>query len=185
MQSKFVRDLMLPLDEYAVVPEDATIREALFALDKAQQYVQPGKEPHRAVLVTDRSGRIIGKIGHLAFLRALEPKYNIMGDVEKLANVGVSVDLINKMMESYRFWQDDMSMVCRRAKSIRVKDVMRPAEESIDENQTLTEALHRIIMWQSLSILVKRGEKVVGIIRLSDLFAELTGVVKSAVCDDV
>jgi len=120
MESKFVRDLMLPLDEYAVVPEDATIREALFALDKAQQYVQPGKEPHRAVLVTDKSGRIIGKIGHLAFLKALEPKYNVMGDVEKLANVGVSVDLINKMMESYRFWQDDMSMVCRRAKSIQV-----------------------------------------------------------------
>jgi len=184
MQNKLVKDLMVPIADYAVVPEDATIREALLALDRAQQFLAPGREHHRAVLVADKRGGIIGKLGYLAFLRGLEPKYNVVGDVEKLANVGVSVEIITMMMESYRFWQDDMSIICRRAKSIRVKDVMRPIEESIDENQPITEALHRIIMWQSLSILVKRGETVVGIVRLSDLFAEIADAVKSQRCEE-
>ncbi len=45
-----------------------------------------------------------------------------------------------------------------------------PAKMKIDENATINEAIHKMVMWQTLSIIVSRGEKVVGILRLSDLF---------------
>jgi hypothetical protein len=51
---------------------------------------------------------------------------------------------------------------------------MIPVTESIDENALLTEAIHRIVLWQTLSILVTRGGEVVGILRLSDLFDEIS-----------
>ena len=55
METKTVKDLMLPLEEYAVVHEDATLREAMMALDQAQNRVHAGRQPHRAVLVADET----------------------------------------------------------------------------------------------------------------------------------
>jgi CBS domain-containing protein len=55
-----------------------------------------------------------------------------------------------------------------------MKDVMRPMTEQVDVNDTINEAIHKIIMWQILSVLVTKGEKVVGILRLSDLFDEVS-----------
>ena len=72
-ERKLVRDLALSLDEYAVVPPEATLLEALDALDAAQEKVPEGHYPHRVVLVRDGGGKILGKLGHFAFLRALVP----------------------------------------------------------------------------------------------------------------
>ena len=68
-----VRDLTLALSEYAVVDEDATVLDALEALRASQEQLPPDRQPHRAVLVRDRMGEIIGKLHHFAFLRALIP----------------------------------------------------------------------------------------------------------------
>lgn len=182
MKTKLVKDIMLPLDEYAVVPMDSTIRDAFLALDRAQLKLPPGSEPHRAVLVSDKNDKIVGKLGHLAFLKALEPKYKIFGDLDKLSRAGVNEEFINSMMDNFRFWGEDIIVLCRRAHTIKVKDVMKPVTENIDENATLTEAMHRILMWQTLSILVIREDKVVGILRLSDLFRVISEYIKSDEC---
>lgn len=197
MNKILVKDLMLPLEEYAVVSEDATIEGALKELDKAQLKLPPGRQPHRAVLVRDASGRIIGKMGHLSFLRALEPKYSVVGDVEKLSRAGVSAEIMDMMKQNFQFWQDDFKLVCSRARTLKIRDVLKHAEhgenefnidQTIDENKTITEAIHRLIMWQVLSILVTQGEagrkKVVGILRLSDLFDSIAAKIKTSDCAD-
>jgi len=50
---------------------------------------------------------------------------------------------------------------------------MSPVSEGIDENASITEAIHQIIVLQLLSLLVKSGSNIVGIVRLSDLFHEV------------
>jgi CBS domain-containing protein len=170
MKKQRVKDVMLPLSEYAVVTEETTLGEALRALAEAQVRLQPGRQPHRAVLVRDREGSIVGKLGHLGFLKALEPKYDLFGDVERLARAGVTSELMDMMTENLRFWQDDLEMIRHRAMKTTMKEVMKPVEESIDEDKPITDAMHRMIMWQTLSVLVTRGSEVVGILRLSDLF---------------
>lgn len=180
MKDKLVKDLMLPLDEYTVVSEDTTLLDALRALDQAQINLPPGRQPHRAVLVKNRQGKIVGKLGHLGFLKALEPKYAILGDVERLSKSGLSNEFIDSMMENYRFWRDDLTELRRRARHIQIKQVMKPVEENIDENSPLTEAIHQMVMWQTLSILVTRNKQVIGILRLSDLFAKVSDFVKSS-----
>ena len=182
MHTKKVKDLMVPLEEYAVVPQTATILEALEALDKAQAKLPPGKHRHRAVLVLDDSGKVIGKIGHLGFLRALEPKYSILGDMGKLSRVGLEPQFISTMMDNFRFFEDNLTDLCHRACHIKVVDVMRPVEENIDENASLNEAIHKLVMWQTLSLLVtreKKGREVVGLLRLSDIFEEITNFMKN------
>jgi CBS-domain-containing membrane protein len=180
MDSRRVKDLMVPLDQYPVVREGATLSEAVLALEQAQKNLAPGRQPYRAVLVVDDKKRIVGKIGQLALLTALEPRYGIIGNLESLSVAGVSDEFVSSMMEHYRFFQEDLRDLCSRSCRLLVKEVMRPANQSIDENATLAEATHKIVMWQTLSILVTRGTEVVGLLRLSDLFDVITTELKAA-----
>jgi CBS domain-containing protein len=173
MEIKKVKDLMIPLENYASVHMNATLLDAALEMRKSQNKLIPGMQPIRAVLVVDDDNNIIGKMGHLAFLKALEPKYNKIIDFEKLSRVGVSPALISSISDNLRLWQDDLSSIIKRASSIKVKDAMNPVSESIDENESITEAIHQIIVLQLLSLLVKSGSKIVGIIRLSDLYDEV------------
>lgn len=178
MSAKKVKDLMLPLDEYAIVNEEATLLEAVLALDEAQEKLPASMQPHRAVLVVNFEGKVVGKLGHLAFLRALEPKYSLLGDLPTLSRAGLSSEFVSSMIENMRLWQEDLTDVCKQARNTKVKEVMRPVTENIDENASLSEAIHKMIMWQTLSILVRRKDNVVGILRLSDLYAELAKTMK-------
>jgi CBS domain-containing protein len=167
---KQVRDLMFPLKEYAVVSETDTLFEALMKLDLAQQKLAPGRHRHRAVLVADATGRIVGKIGHLGFLKALEPKYSSVGNLGVLSRAGMNGVFLQSMMDFHQLFKEDLGSLCKRAKERGVKEVMHPVEEHIAEDAALSEALHRFIIWQSLSLLVTRGDEVVGLLRLSDVF---------------
>jgi CBS domain-containing protein len=171
---KYVIDVMLPLDDYAVVSEDATLYDAFVVLKEAQKKLPSNRQPHRAVLVIDRNKNIVGKLGHLGFLRALEPKYKNLGQLDIISKAGLTKEFISSMMENFGLMQDDLEDIRTRTKNITIKDVMRPVTENVDINDTINEAIHKIIMYQTLSALVTKGGEIVGILRLSDLFDEVS-----------
>ncbi|MBU0518986.1 CBS domain-containing protein [bacterium] len=183
-EARWVKDVMLPLDDYALVPEDASMVDAYCALEEAQKRLPPGRQASRAVLVVDKSGKIIGKVGQLAFLKALEPKYDKVGDVGALSRAGLSSDFISSMMENLNLWKENFFDISQRAKITRVKEIMHPIDESIDGDAHLSEAIHKIVMYQTLSLLVTRGKQVIGILRLSDLFNEIGQQLKSCANGD-
>jgi CBS-domain-containing membrane protein len=178
MELKSVKELMVPLDRYAVVTENATLLDAILTIDEAQKQLDPNVHPHRAVLVKDDSGRIVGKIGQIAFLRALQPHRNMLDDTGKLASAGVSEQVISTVIDHAKFFQDNLSDLCARASGMSVTEAMRPVSESIDENCSLAEAIARMVQWESLSVLVKRKNEVVGLLRLSDVYQEIAEYIK-------
>ena len=90
MKSITVKDIMVPLSEYATVTKEATLGEAILALEKAQKKFDPSRHRHRAILVFDENNKIVGKISMLDVLRALEPKYGEIEDKEMLSRYGFS-----------------------------------------------------------------------------------------------
>lgn len=178
MSEKKVKDLMVPLDEYPMVDQNSALLDVVKALDDGLERLPPGKQPYRAVLVIDEHGTIVGKIGQLGFLKALEPKYDLLGDLAKLNSSGLSPELVTLVMEHHRFFEE-LPTLCRRRKAIRAQDAMSPVAESVDGNESLADAIHKIVMWRQLSILVRRGDEVVGLIRLSDLYDEVAGLLRS------
>ena len=90
MDSKIVKDLMLSLDEYATIYQGSTIQEALTALTESQLGLTDDRHFHRAVLVLDESGKVVGKLSHWAILRSLEPKYLDNDDVLSLSRTGLT-----------------------------------------------------------------------------------------------
>ena len=70
MAIKSVKELVIPVDEYAVVSRDATLLDAIRVLRVAQSRMAPDRQPPRAVLVVDSRKRVIGQLGYLDILKA-------------------------------------------------------------------------------------------------------------------
>ena len=90
MDDYLVKDLMVPLSEYATVDEEATLFEAVLALEKAQEAFDHTQYRHRAVLVLDRDQRVTGKVAQVDVLNALEPQAADLDEIKALSQFGFS-----------------------------------------------------------------------------------------------
>jgi CBS domain-containing protein len=180
MKTIAVKELMVALNEYATVPKEATLREAVLALEKAQMTLDPSQHKHRAILVLDESGNVVSKITIKDILVALEPNYGKMEGVDVLERSGYSPDLIRSMLEDHALWTEPLQFFRERATQLKVSDFIRaPSEgEYIDENATLGEATQQLVVYPYHSLLVTSGDEVVGILRLSDVFTKICDIIK-------
>jgi CBS domain-containing protein len=178
MPFRTVRDAMLKLEEYAVVSEEANLLDALRTLEESQEQLSGGRHPHRAVLVKNDEGRIVGKLGHVAFLKALEPHYDEMADVGAMARAAMTGKFMSSIMDDMALWQQDLSTYIARAKDTKVKHVMHPATVRVDVDAPIGEAIHKLVISQTLSLLVTKEDRVVGVIRLSDVFHIISKILK-------
>ena len=181
MKKKAVRDLMVPLSEYATVSEDATLYEAVNALEKAQKEFNETRYQHRAILITNKKEQIVGKLSQLDVILALEPKYGEMGDQKSLSRLGFSKKFLMSMIEQYKLWELPLNDICRKAANIKVKTFMyTPTEgEYVAEDSSLDEAVHQLVMGHHQSLLVTKGKEIIGILRLTDVFKELCDMIKT------
>jgi CBS domain-containing protein len=172
MKTKQVKDIMVPLSEYATVSQDGTLRDAVAALKQSQANYDKAKYRHRAILVFDQDNVIVGKVSFFSILRALEPKYDEMLSDRGPLHMGFTRKFQKAMFESLKLWQDPLEHVCRKAAEIKVKTFMvTPAEsEMIGPDQELGEAIHQLVIGHHQSLLVTEAGKVVGILRLTDTF---------------
>lgn len=181
MKKKLVKELMVPLAKYATVSEEATLFEAVMALEKAQEKFDQSRYPHRAVLIYDKNDNIVGKVSQLDVLRALEPKYETMGIPGSLSRFGLTAKFQKTMLEQLRFWDKPMDDICRKAARIKVKEFMyTPGEgEYINEDASLDKAINQLVMGRHQSLLVMKGDKIVGILRKTDVFMEIVRAMKA------
>jgi len=175
MRSYTVNELMVPLSEYATVPEDATLYEAVLALEKAQENFEDKhtRYRHRAILILDKNGDVVGKVSQLDLLKALEPKYQGMIEGRGPQRFGFTKQFMKSMLQEYHLFADSLEDICRKAGEKNVKEFMyTPSEgEYVTETASLGEAIHQLIMGHHQSLLVTRDEKIVGVLRLTDVFA--------------
>jgi len=180
--AKHVKDIMVPLSDYAVVDEDGTVLDALKALKASQEKLTPGKQPHRAILVKNRHGEITGKLHHFAFLRAFTPERKAMGTLALMDRAGVGDDMRDSSMRMLDLLTSDFVDVCERARNVAVRDVYTTTTISIEEEALLSDAIPKFLGHQTLSLLVTRKGRTVGILRLSDLFEELARQIMQGEC---
>src|SRR4030066_2138725 len=79
MEEKHLMDIMIPLKDYAVVSQDATIREALKIMKERSETLSPEKFRHQGILVKDAEGKIVGKLTQADILRGIVPDYKDIG----------------------------------------------------------------------------------------------------------
>lgn len=181
-----IKELMVPLAEYATVFEDATLNEAILALEKAQKNVEQGRERHRAILVLDNNRRVVGKLSQWDVCAGIEPRYRSIESIANTSRFGLSPEYIRSMLAEFGLWQKPLEDLCHKASEIHVKDIMsQPSpDEYIDENASLDEAIHLLVMGRHQSLIVNKGDSITGILRMSDVFKGICDKVKACKLTD-
>lgn len=183
MKIRRVKSIMVPLNEYATVKEDQALYNAVLALERAQKAQASDRYRHKALLVYDSDGEnIVGKISQLDIIRALEPKYRQIGANDPLATFGLSrfglsPDFLGSLITQYRLWDQPLEDLIRKAGTLKVKEFMyKPSDgEYVDDEASLADAIHQLIMGRHQSLIVMNENRITGILRLVDVF--------SVVCD--
>ena len=175
-----VKELMVPLSEYATVPEGSTLFDAVLALEKAQEEFDHTKYKHRGILILDKKKRVIGKLGQLDVLRALEPKDEDPGELDELNQFGFSSNFDHKLRKQRRMKATPLKDICSKASKLRVEDFMQtPSEgEFIEQEASLEIAVMQLVLGHHISLLVTRDKEILGILRLTDAFAAVFHTMK-------
>jgi Mg/Co/Ni transporter MgtE len=127
-----VKDVMVPLSEYATVSQDATLSEAVQVLKRAQADYHQSKHRHRAILIYDDNKRIVGKVSFISILRGLEPKYDSMLSDNGPMHLGFTKTFQRAIIEQLQLWDDPLVDLCAKSANVKVKSFMatpRPEEQ--------------------------------------------------------
>ena len=185
MKEIIVKDLMVPLEEYATIDQEASLFDAVMALEKAQEeYRRPGAQyPHRAILVYDQKKRVVGKLSQLDILRSLEPKYKQAAsqDSGRVMASGFSQEFLRSMVRQFSLWDKPLMDICKKATRMKAKDCMHVPEEGefVKDSDSLDVAMNQLIMGLHQSLLVTNDRKaIVGILRLTDVFKQVVDAMK-------
>ncbi|MBN2058831.1 MAG: CBS domain-containing protein [Deltaproteobacteria bacterium] len=180
MESITVRDMMTPIESYATVSEDATLTDAVLALEEAQKNFDQNRYRHRAILVYDKNKKIVGKLSQLDVLKALEPKYQGVVKLNELDQFGINADYIRNLIDELGLLKKPVQDICRIAAEIKVKNIMyTPTQgEYVSETAILNEAIVQLLVGHHQSLLVTRNKDIVGILRLTDIFKRITDMIR-------
>ncbi len=173
MNKHLVKDLMVPISEYAAVQEGSSVFDAVRALEKAQQEYQKNRYAHRAVLILNKNSQIIGKLSQFDFLRASEPDDKHNDTLNNIVKFGFSSKLIVSQKKEYRKTAPPLEEIYLKAARLKVEDFMHltSEEEFVDENTALDIAVHQLISGPFMSLLVTREKKIIGVLRMADVFS--------------
>lgn len=182
MHNYLARDLMVPISEYATVEIGTPLIEAVQALETAQETYTESKYQHRAVLVLDDSGNVVGKITQLRALKAIEPKFDYVDDIKELKKFNFSDDYLVELRAAYREQGKIINKTTlAKAADKKVEQFMQThsSGEYINEEGSLDQAIHKLVSGKHLSLLVTKDEKITGILRVADVFAAVFGEITS------
>jgi len=168
---KKVKDLMIPIKDYAVTSPDKTLQEAILEMRRIYCEVETGKcteAGHRTGLVM-MDDKLVGIIDFQSIMRALMPE--IAGKLsDKLAALGLSIAFAeadaHDLDEARAGFKE---RVLQNART-KVGDVMLKLRGQIDADAELMEALKLMHKNRVTVLPVFEGDKVVGVLRDSDLF---------------
>ena len=175
-----VKELMVPMSEYATVPVGSTLFDAVLALEKAQEEFDRTKYKHRGILILDKDKRVIGKLGQSDVLRALEPKDENPGEINELSQFGFSSNFVHKLRKQRKLNAAPLKNLCSKASRLKVEDFMQtPSEgEFIEAEAYLDMAVMQLVTGHHISLLVTRNKELIGILRMTDVFAAVYHTMK-------
>jgi len=176
--TKKVRDLLVPISEYAVTTMDKPLREAVPALRKLYCQVEDGKcteAGHRTILVLGNAGKLVGILDFKSILKVLIPEI-AGGLTAKLEALGVSIAFaqagtadLDETRLSFR------ARVLKNAET-QVGEIMLKIRGTIQADADLMDAL-KLIYANKITVLpVYDGDKLIGVLRDSDLFLTVADI---------
>ena len=151
---KTVKDLVIPLSEYPHMPYWATLREAIAQLNVAFA------TGHHTVLVFDEAYKLVGMLLERDILKGLEPKF------AQHHEEGVPI-----------LWDDLLKSGSEKQLALPIKEFMSGVVAKLDAEDNILKASHIMLQNDAYLLPVMEGEKLIGVVRMGDLFHNITSAV--------
>jgi CBS domain-containing protein len=152
---KKVREVMIPLEDYPHIPQWFSLRQAV-AIVRESSIKYAGVFKPRAVLVLNEDHRLVGILTLRDLLKGLKPDF-----------LRVDVTLAAQM-------DDWLGPDLKKQADRPVSEVMGPVKASVQADDSLVKALYLIIKENVGTMPVLEEDKVVGMVRLTELFLEIS-----------
>jgi len=161
---KTAKDLMIPLEDYPHIPYWFTLRQAMAIVREAALKFEGSFEP-RAVLVFDEKYQLMGILTLRDIIKGLEPKFLKETSMTK-GDPSLTV-----------LFGDLFGPNIKEQSQRAVSKVMSPIKVTINAGDSLPKALFSMIKEDVGLAPVMETGKVAGMLRLSDLFGEISKLV--------
>ncbi|MHB8069139.1 MAG: CBS domain-containing protein [Desulfobaccales bacterium] len=158
---KTAKDMMIRLEDFPHIPYWFSLREAMAIIREAAIKFGGSFEP-RAVLVFDEKYQLMGILTLRDIIIGLEPRF--------LQETG----LIKMDPNLTVFTGDFLGPKMKEQSQRPVSEVMSPIKATSDARDPLTKALYLMIKENVGLMPVMQNGKVEGMLRLSDLFGEIS-----------
>ena len=169
---KKVKDLMIPISDYSITSPDRTLQEAILDMRKKYCQVDESQEctesGHRTGLVMI-DDKLVGIIDFQSIMRALMPE--IAGKLsDKLAALGLSIAFAEADASDLDEAKAGFKERVLQNAGTKVGDIMLKLRGHIDADAKVLEALKSMYRNKVTVLPVFEGDKIVGVLRDSDLF---------------
>jgi len=164
LHQKTTEDLMIRLEDYPHIPYWFTLRQAMAIVREATVKFEGSFEP-RAVLVFDEKYQLMGVLTLRDIIIGLEPQF-----LQETGLIKMDPSLTVFMGD---FFGPKMTEQSQRA----VSEVMSPIKITVNAEDPITKPLYLMVKENIGLVPVLQGGRVVGLLRLSDLFGEISRVV--------
>ena len=175
-----VRDLMVTAAKCGRIHQDLTILEALLMLEGGREGPGGGEVVlnYGALLVLNKDNLVVGTLGPTEIVMNMDPTYHSQQGSEPIAHTaaaGFTPSLLKSLTQGSPSRCESFEQICQNVLNLKVKDCMSPPQsnECVLESATLEEAIHKLARGNHQSLLVTSGERIVGILRLIDVFQQL------------
>jgi CBS domain-containing protein len=165
--SKTLKDICVPLSEYPHLRDSATLRDAFTTLHAGQV----SSRRFRHVLVLNDQGQLVGILGMRDILRGLFPDF--LRTQERSHHEGPIPDFPALTL----IWADICQSQCPIAADKPVKGFMGAVPNKVDIADPITKAAYLMVIHDTSMLPVVDGRKLVGVVRLIDVFNEASKVV--------
>lgn len=167
---KRIREIMIPVEDYPWVRDNATLRDAVAVILGAPELeVDLKRSLPRVILVFDGIDVLVGYIRRRDIMRGLEPSFLVSQPLDyRHKPFDVSVDPNLSELTFDRVVSGIKSQAGRL-----VSEVMQPLEATIDADDHVMKAVYEMVSLNvSLIPVLDKGE-LVGVVRSVDVFREL------------
>ncbi len=170
METRQVREIMIPLDEYPHVPYWFTLRQAVVEMQKSEIVVENQKSLPRVILVFDKDYRLLGLVRRRDIFRGLEPE--LLSDNPDESRKGL-FDLVDdsSLCENT---QEEIIGIFRERADQPVQNIMIPIKDTVNYDERIVCVIGKMVKNDMSLIPVLKDGQVIGVVRSVDVFREIS-----------
>jgi len=172
-----VSDVYVKIDDYPNISLDAPIGHAIYMM----HHVLDEKHKFRSILVLDDDDHLKGYLSLRDLIRAVGPDYLQKQNPDIKGNQPFNYKGINQDLTTLSlFWQEGFTLKLHDELKKPVADYMTLIEDQVTLDDPIAKCLSIMLLRDVLILPVVESERVVGVIRLVDLFDRIAENVEHA-----